>query len=124
MGLMLREGMLKENVDGEALLWARDRLLARPQQRRILMVISDGAPVDDSTLAANGAGYLDSHLRAAVSSVESTPGLELTAIGIGHDVTRTYRRAAYIDDVHQLGDAMMGQLSVLFARPTARHRQV
>jgi cobaltochelatase CobT len=116
LGLMLREGLLKENIDGEALLWAHARLLARPEQRRILMVISDGAPVDDSTLSVNPGNYLEQHLRAVIEWIEARSDVELTAIGIGHDVTRTYKRAVTIADTEQLGPVMMEQLSGLFDR--------
>ncbi len=114
LGLMLREGLLKENIDGEAVLWAHSRLLARTEQRRILMVISDGAPVDDSTLSANPGNYLEKHLREVIEWVETRSAIELLAIGIGHDVTRYYRRAVTISDPEQLGGAMLGQLSSLF----------
>jgi cobaltochelatase CobT len=114
LGLMLREGLLKENIDGEAILWAHQRLLARPEQRRILMVISDGAPVDDSTLSANPGNYLEQHLRHVIEWVELRSPVELLAIGIGHDVTRYYRRAVTISDPEQLGGAMLGELSALF----------
>lgn len=114
LGLMLREGLLKENIDGEALLWAHTRLLARPEQRRILMVISDGAPVDDSTLSVNPGNYLEAHLRAVIDWIESYSDVELIAIGIGHDVTRYYRRAVTIADTEQLAGVMMEQLAALF----------
>ncbi len=114
LGLMLREGLLKENIDGEAILWAHQRLLARPEQRRILMVISDGAPVDDSTLSANPGNYLEHHLRQVIAWIEHRSPIELLAIGIGHDVTRYYRRAVTISDPEQLGGAMLGELSALF----------
>ena len=114
LGLMLREGLLKENIDGEAILWAHARLLQRPEQRRILMVISDGAPVDDSTLSANPGNYLERHLREVIEWVETRSEVELLAIGIGHDVTRYYRRAVTISDPEQLGGAMLSQLSSLF----------
>jgi len=114
LGLMLREGLLKENIDGEALLWAHARLLARPEQRRIIMVISDGAPVDDSTLSVNPGNYLEQHLRSVIDWIEIKSDVELTAIGIGHDVTRYYRRAVTISDTEQLGPVMMGQLATLF----------
>lgn len=114
LGLMLREGLLKENIDGEAILWAHSRLLARTEQRRILMVISDGAPVDDSTLSANPGNYLERHLREVIEWVETRSEIELLAIGIGHDVTRYYRRAVTISDPEQLGGAMLSQLSALF----------
>jgi len=114
LGLMMREGLLKENIDGEALMWAHARLLARPEERRILMVISDGAPVDDSTLSVNSAGYLEAHLRSVIAWIERHSPVELVAIGIGHDVTRYYRRAVTIMDVEQLGGTIMEQLAELF----------
>ena len=114
LGLMLREGLLKENIDGEAILWAHQRLIARPEERRILMVISDGAPVDDSTLSANPSDALDHHLRDAIAWIEARSPVELVAIGIGHDVTRYYRRAVTIVDAEQLGGAVMEQLGDLF----------
>lgn len=114
LGLMMKEGLLKENIDGEALLWAHDRLLARPEARRILMVISDGAPVDDTTSSANGGAYLERHLREVISFIETRSPVELLAIGIGHDVTRYYRRAVTIVDVEQLGGAMVDKLAELF----------
>ncbi|MCS6779924.1 MAG: cobaltochelatase subunit CobT [Geminicoccaceae bacterium] len=114
LGLMLREGLLKENIDGEAILWAHGRLVQRPEQRRILMVISDGAPVDDSTLSANPGNYLERHLREVIAWVEARGEVDLLAIGIGHDVTRYYRRAVTISDPEQLGGAMLHQLSALF----------
>ncbi len=114
LGLMLREGILKENIDGEALLWAHNRLIGRPEQRRILMVISDGAPVDDSTLSVNPGNYLERHLREVIEMIETRSPVELIAIGIGHDVTRYYRRAVTIVDAEQLGGTMMEQLAALF----------
>ncbi len=114
LGLMLREGILKENIDGEALLWAHDRLLARTEERRILMVISDGAPVDDSTLSVNPGNYLERHLRDVIHYIEARSPVELIAIGIGHDVTRYYRRAVTIVDAEQLGGTMMEKLAELF----------
>ncbi|WP_417498259.1 cobaltochelatase subunit CobT [Maricaulis sp.] len=114
LGLMMREGLLKENIDGEALLWAWKRLAARPEQRRILMVISDGAPVDDGTQSANPAGYLERHLRETIKLIETRSDVQLLAIGIGHDVTRWYRHAVTINDVDQLGGAMTDQLAGLF----------
>ncbi len=114
LGLMLREGILKENIDGEALIWAHNRLIARPEQRRILMVISDGAPVDDSTLSVNPGNYLERHLRDVIAYIETRSPVELTAIGIGHDVTRYYRRAVTIVDAEQLGGTMMEKLAELF----------
>lgn len=115
LGLMLKDGLLKENIDGEAIQWAVSRLRARPEQRRILMVISDGAPVDDSTLSANSGGYLDQHLRQVIAQVEKAGDIELLAIGIGHDVTRYYSRAVTLHDVEQLGDTMLGEITRLFA---------
>jgi cobaltochelatase CobT len=114
LGLMLREGLLKENIDGEALLWAYRRLLGRPEHRRILMVISDGAPVDDSTLSVNAGNYLERHLREVIREIESREAVELVAIGIGHDVTRYYRRAVTIVDAEDLGGTMMRKLTELF----------
>jgi len=120
LGLMMREGLLKENIDGEALEWAHDRLLARPEARRIMMVISDGSPVDDSTQSANAALYLDKHLRQVIEKIETRSSVELLAIGIGHDVTRWYRRALTIVDVEQLAGAMTEKLAELFeAEPKA-----
>ena len=116
LGLMMREGLLKENIDGEALLWAHRRLLARPEERRILMVISDGAPVDDSTASANGGTYLERHLRQVIGWIETRSNVELSAIGIGHDVTRYYSRAVTIMDAEQLGGALIEQLATLFER--------
>jgi cobaltochelatase CobT len=114
LGLMLREGLLKENIDGEALVWAYRRLLVRSEHRRILMVISDGAPVDDSTLSVNPGNYLERHLRQAIQDIETRGLVELVAIGIGHDVTRYYRRAVTIVDAEELGGTMMRQLTSLF----------
>jgi len=114
LGLMLREGLLKENIDGEALLWAYARLIARPEQRKILMVISDGAPVDDSTLSVNPGNYLEQHLRSVIQWIENHTDIELTAIGIGHDVTRYYHRAVTIGDMEQLAPVMTEQLASLF----------
>jgi cobaltochelatase CobT len=114
LGLMLKEGLLKENIDGEALLWAHNRLLGRTENRRVLMVISDGAPVDDCTLSANPANYLEQHLRHVVNWIETKSPVELIAIGIGHDVTRYYKRAVTITDAEQLGGAMTDQLAALF----------
>ena len=114
LGLMMREGLLKENIDGEALLWAHSRLLARPEDRRILMVISDGAPVDDSTLSVNSGTYLEKHLRQVIGWIEARSPIELAAIGIGHDVTRYYARAVTIMDAEQLGGTMVDQLARLF----------
>ena len=113
-GLMLREGLLKENIDGEALIWAHDRLIRRPEQRRILMVISDGAPVDDSTLSTNPNNYLDIHLRQVIHSIETQSPVNLIAIGIGHDVTRYYQKAVTIHRAEELGGVMLEQLTDLF----------
>jgi cobaltochelatase CobT len=114
LGLMMREGLLKENIDGEALAWAHKRLLARPEQRRILMMISDGAPVDDSTLSVNSGSYLEQHLRQVIEEIETRSPVELLAIGIGHDVTRYYRRAVTITDAEELAGAMTDKLAELF----------
>ncbi|WP_420391880.1 cobaltochelatase subunit CobT [Acuticoccus sp.] len=130
LGLMMREGLLKENIDGEALTWAHERLLGRPEQRRILMMISDGAPVDDSTLSVNAGNYLEKHLRAVIAEIEERSPVELIAIGIGHDVTRYYRRAVTIVDAEELAGAMVNQLADLFddereparGRPARRRR--
>ena len=115
LGLMMREGLLKENIDGEALDWAHRRLLARQEQRRILMMISDGAPVDDSTLSVNPGNYLERHLRQVIHEIETKSDVELIAIGIGHDVTRYYRRAVTIVDAEELGGAMTEKLAELFS---------
>jgi cobaltochelatase CobT len=130
LGLMMREGLLKENIDGEALDWAHKRLLGRPEQRKILMMISDGAPVDDSTLSVNPGNYLERHLRWIIEEIETRSPVELIAIGIGHDVTRYYRRAVTIVDAEELGGAMTEKLAELFAekavtpdRPTRRPRK-
>ena len=114
LGLMMKEGLLKENIDGEALEWAHRRMIARPEARKVLMVISDGAPVDDSTLSVNPANYLEKHLRDVIAMVEKRCAVELVAIGIGHDVTRYYDRAVTITDVEQLAGAMTEQLASLF----------
>jgi len=114
LGLMMREGLLKENIDGEALLWAHQRLMARPEQRKIMMMISDGAPVDDSTLSVNPGNYLERHLRGVIDLIETRSPVELLAIGIGHDVTRYYRRAVTIVDAEELAGAMTEQLASLF----------
>jgi cobaltochelatase CobT len=119
LGLMMREGLLKENIDGEALDWAHKRLLGRPEQRRILMVISDGAPVDDSTLSVNPGNYLERHLRYVIEEIETRSPVELIAIGIGHDVTRYYRRAVTIVDAEELGGAMTEKLAELFEESSA-----
>jgi cobaltochelatase CobT len=129
LGLMMREGLLKENIDGEALDWAHKRLLARTEQRKILMMISDGAPVDDSTLSVNPGNYLERHLRWIIEDIETRSPVELIAIGIGHDVTRYYRRAVTIVDAEELGGAMTEKLAELFAekpvapQPVRRHRR-
>ena len=123
LGLMMKEGLLKENIDGEALEWAHRRMAGRPEARKILMVISDGAPVDDSTLSVNPANYLEKHLRDVIAMVEKRRAVELLAIGIGHDVTRYYDRAVTITDVEQLAGAMTEQLAALFdSDPRARAR--
>ena len=122
LGLMMREGLLKENIDGEALLWAHQRLLARSEDRRILMVISDGAPVDDSTLSVNTGNYLERHLRQAIKWIETQSPVELIAVGIGHDVTRYYQRAVTIMDAEQLGGTIIEQLAQLFEEDAVRTR--
>jgi cobaltochelatase CobT len=114
LALMMREGLLKENIDGEALAWAHRRLLVRPERRRILMMISDGAPVDDSTLSVNTGSYLEQHLRQVIDEIEMRSPVELMAIGIGHDVTRYYRRALTITDPAELAGAMTDKLVELF----------
>ena len=114
LGLMMREELLKENIDGEALLWAHGRIVDREEERRILMVISDGLPVDNSTLLVNPSNYLEQHLKYAIDKIENHSPVELVAIGIGHDVTHHYRRAVTITDAEQLGDAMIEQLVDLF----------
>jgi cobaltochelatase CobT len=119
LGLMMREGLLKENIDGEALAWAHSRLIARPEQRRILMMISDGAPVDDSTLSVNSGSYLERHLRQVILEIETRSPVELIAIGIGHDVTRYYSRAVTITDAEELGGAMTEKLAELFEEQDA-----
>jgi cobaltochelatase CobT len=123
LGLMMKEGLLKENIDGEALIWAHNRIIARPEQRRILMVISDGAPVDDSTLSVNTGNYLERHLRSVIDWIEGQSPVELIAIGIGHDVTRYYSRAVTIVDAEQLGGAIIDNLAALFEEePEAQSR--
>jgi len=117
LGLMMREGLLKENIDGEALLWAHSRLIARREERKILMVISDGAPVDDSTLSVNSGSFLERHLRQVIGWIETRSPVELVAIGIGHDVTRYYARAVTIMDAEQLGGTIIEQLAALFDTP-------
>ncbi|HWA17414.1 MAG TPA: cobaltochelatase subunit CobT [Devosia sp.] len=114
LGLMMREGLLKENIDGEALDWARKRLLARPENRRILMVISDGAPVDDSTQSVNAGNYLEAHLRQVIEDIETRTPIQLVAVGIGHDVTRYYRRAVTLLDAEELAGALTDELAALF----------
>ena len=124
LGLMLREGLLKENIDGEALEWAHKRLLGRTEQRKILMVISDGAPVDDSTLSVNAGNYLERHLKQVIQKIELDSSIELTAIGIGHDVNRYYRKAVTIVDAEQLGGAITEQLAGLFDEEfNSRHKK-
>jgi len=118
LGLMLKEGLLKENIDGEALLWAFKRIAARKEERKILMVISDGAPVDDSTLSVNPGDYLEKHLKQTVKWIEENSNVEILAVGIGHDVTRYYKRAIKIADVQELGDVMINQLAKLFSEKT------
>ncbi|MEO1276359.1 MAG: cobaltochelatase subunit CobT, partial [Pseudomonadota bacterium] len=120
LGLMMKEGLLKENIDGEALEWAHRRMLARPEARRVMMVISDGAPVDDSTLSVNPANILEKHLRDVIAMIEKRSAVELIAIGIGHDVTRYYERAVTITDVEQLAGAITEQLAALFEQDTRR----
>jgi cobaltochelatase CobT len=115
LGLMLKEGLLKENIDGEALLWAFKRIAARKEERKILMVISDGAPVDDSTLSVNSGNYLEKHLKQTVKWIEENSNIEILAVGIGHDVTRYYNKAIKISDVQELGDVMINQLTKLFS---------
>ena len=115
LGLMLKEGLLKENIDGEALIWAFKRLTTRKEQRKILMVISDGAPVDDSTLSVNSGDYLEKHLKQTVKWIEENSNVEILAVGIGHDVTRYYKKAIKITDVQELGDVMINQLTKLFS---------
>ena len=115
IGLMLKEGLLKENIDGEALLWAFKRIALRKEERKILMVISDGAPVDDSTLSVNSGDYLEKHLKQTVKWIEENSNIEILAVGIGHDVTRYYKKAVKISDVQELGDVMINQLTKLFS---------
>ncbi|WP_455477881.1 cobaltochelatase subunit CobT [Bartonella sp. B10] len=120
LGLMMQEGLLKENIDGEALIWAHQRLLSRHEQRRILMVISDGAPVDDSTLSVNCSNYLEKHLRTVIQEIQTHSPVELIAIGIGHDVTRYYQRAVTIMNAEELANAITEQLTALFSSKRAR----
>lgn len=124
LGLMMREDLLKENIDGEALIWAHNRIVTRPEQRKILMVISDGLPVDNSTLLVNPSSYLERHLKYAIDQIENHSPVELVAIGIGHDVTHHYRRAVTITDAEQLGDAMTEQLAALFDIESPRARRM
>ena len=114
LGLLLREGILKENVDGEALAWAFNRLSVRQEKRKVLIIISDGAPVDDSTLSVNPGNYLEKNLRDTIHSIESNSSIELVAIGIGHDVSRYYKKAVTIMDVDQLGEVLLNELSNIF----------
>jgi cobaltochelatase CobT len=124
LGLMMREDLLKENIDGEALIWAHNRIVTRPEQRKIMMVISDGLPVDNSTLLVNPSNYLERHLKYAIDQIENHSPVELVAIGIGHDVTHHYRRAVTITDAEQLGDAMTEQLAALFDVESPRARRI
>ena len=117
---MLKEGILKENIDGEAIMWAFNRIKKRREERKIIMVISDGAPVDDSTLSTNPGNYLEKNLKEIVKFVEDKTNIEILAIGIGHDVSRYYSKAIKIDDVQELGDVMINQLSNLFSKETLR----
>ena len=118
---MLKEGLLKENIDGEAINWAFSRLKKRKEERKILMVISDGAPVDDSTLSVNSGDFLEKHLKKMVKLIEEKTDIEILAIGIGHDVSRYYNRAIKITDVNELGDVMISQLSSLFDNKKKLH---
>ena len=118
---MLKEGLLKENIDGEAISWAFSRLKKRREERKILMVISDGAPVDDSTLSVNSGDFLEKHLKKIVNFIEDKTDIEILAIGIGHDVSRYYRRAIKITDVNELGDVMISQLNSLFEKKENIH---
>ncbi len=120
---MMREGLLKENIDGEALMWAHNRLVVRPEARKIMMVISDGAPVDDSTLSVNSGNYLERHFNKVIEDIEKKSNVELVAIGIGHDVTRHYSRAVTIVDAEQLGGAMTDHLIALFAEEKVQKNQ-
>ena len=121
IGLMLKEGLLKENIDGEAISWAYNRIKKRKEERKILMVISDGAPVDDSTLSVNSGDFLEKHLKRMVKIIESKNEVEILAIGIGHDVSRYYDKAIKITDIHELGDVMISQLSDLFENKKKLH---
>ena len=118
---MLKEGLLKENIDGEAISWAFSRLQKRREERKILMVISDGAPVDDSTLSVNSGDFLEKHLKKIVRFIEDKTEIDILAIGIGHDVSRYYNRAIKITDVNELGDVMISQLSTLFDKKNKYH---
>ena len=118
---MLKEGLLKENIDGEAISWAFSRLQKRREERKILMVISDGAPVDDSTLSVNSGDFLEKHLKKIVKFIEEKTEVDILAIGIGHDVSRYYNRAIKITDVNELGDVMVSQLSSLFDKKNKYH---
>jgi cobaltochelatase CobT len=120
---MLKEGLLKENIDGEAIQWACSRIFKRKEERKILMVISDGAPVDDSTLSVNSGDYLEKHLKSVVKNIEEKTDLEILAIGIGHDVTRYYKRAIKITDVQELGDVMINQFTELFVGKDSSKRK-
>ena len=124
LGLMLKEGLLKENIDGEAVQWACSRILKREEERKILMVISDGAPVDDSTLSVNSGDYLEKHLKNVVKDVEEKTDIEILAIGIGHDVTRYYKKAIKITDVQELGDVMINQFTELFTTKNTFKRKL
>ena len=117
---MLKEGILKENIDGEAIKWALNRIKKRKEERKIIMVISDGAPVDDSTLSTNPGDYLEKNLKSTVKFIEDKTNIEILAIGIGHDVSRYYSKAIKITDVQELGDVMISQLSNLFSKKTSR----
>jgi len=118
---MLKEGLLKENIDGEAISWAFSRLKKRKEERKILMIISDGAPVDDSTLSVNSGDFLEKHLKKMVNFIEDKTDIEILAIGIGHDVSRYYKRAIKITDVNELGDVMISQLNSLFEKKENVH---
>ena len=118
---MLKEGLLKENIDGEAISWAYSRIQKKEEERKILMVISDGAPVDDSTLSVNSGDFLEKHLKKTVKFIEDKSEVEILAIGIGHDVSRYYNRAIKITDVNELGDVMISQLSTLFDKKNNFH---
>ena len=117
---MLKEGLLKENIDGEAIIWAYNRIKKRKEERKIIMVISDGAPVDDSTLSVNSGDYLEKHLKNTVKLIEDESNIEILAIGIGHNVSRYYNRAIKIADVQELGDVMIDQLSNLFNKKSKK----